>query len=113
MKKILSLFMCSLLLLVSFTGCEQEELKVVECSEIVNTRYEAAHDKIETNMEYVFDPWKGELVYVPITKSVSYSEKYYVLYFYTYTDGTNGTEWVEVQNPYMMKIINKEEIKNV
>ncbi len=91
MKKIITAFLI-LAVVVLASGCSSTETS----REPIDRRYTKPYTSIETEMEYHFDIFRFEMVYVPITRSVDHAAKYEVLYRVTYADGHQTKVWEEV-----------------
>ena len=67
MRRIIALIFVILFCFSVLTGCEQKE----EVSrDVIDCRYTAAHDTIETDYDYKYDVWSDEFRLMPNTHTV-------------------------------------------
>lgn len=93
MRRIIALIFVILFCFSVLTGCEQKE----EVSrDVIDCRYTAAHDTIETDYDYKYDVWSDEFRLMPNTHTVHHDEEYEILYRVTYDDGTAADKWESV-----------------
>ncbi len=92
MKKIIVLIVC-LFIALSVISCEgKKEVNKVA----IDYRYTPSRTEIVTDYQYAYSWWHGDFKLVPNTHSKTIPEKYEVLYFITYNDGTKAEQWQAV-----------------
>ena len=93
MKKAFTIILALIIVMFCVISCTVEIVSEIP----LDVDFVAAYDTMETVHEYVWDWYHMDYKLLPVSKKVHYEAVYKVKYLITYADGSERTEWREVE----------------
>lgn len=91
MKKGISIILCLITITVMFVGCGEGLTEISR--EPIDVKYTEAYDSIETDYQYKYNVFRGEMQLVPVVKTVHHAAAWSIQYRITYGNGRQETVW--------------------